>query len=423
MDIKRWGLPSAILLHGRKLHNVEPDMKTKIYLRQTLLSSGEFTCEAVINTPSCQIFESSPQGLTLGLNEASLLTSHKDQNILFLNDDISILDSSQEKFDEVISSNITSQITTALSLVFLKYGAHVAGFHESKLFSFVSKEYKTEISLPVPIFNILNGGKHAGNGLEFCEFMIIPKGTSVCENIRIASEVYLDLRTIIEDNLGVKHTLVGREGGFAPDIFSIHTALELIVDAINIRNRDKCNIAIDVAANNFSEKKNFQGDTVFEYKIGGEKYSSIELVTYYKDLLNKFPYIVYLEDVAHEEDIDTWIKLKSEYGNQILIVGDDLTVTNINYLEKYKDCINACILKVNQIGTFSDFMKAYLFCKTNGIITIISQRSGETDSNILTHIATGLGSNYIKAGAPARERIVKYNTLLRLEDEFFYDNK
>lgn len=423
MDIKRWGLLSVILSRGRKLHNVEPDIKTKIYLRQALLSSGEFTCEAVINTPSGQIFESSPQGLTLGLNEASLLTSHKGKDISFLNDDISIFDLSQEIFDEVISSNITSQITTALSLVFLKYRAHVANFSDSRLFSFISKEYKTEISLPVPIFNILNGGKHAGNGLEFCEFMIIPKGTSVHESIRIASEVYSDLHTIIKNDLGMKHTLVGREGGFAPDISNIHTALELIVEAINIRNRDTCNLAIDVAANNFSEKKSFQGGMVFEYSIGGEKYSSTELVAYYKDLLNKFPHIVYLEDVAHEEDIDTWVKLKSEYGKDILIVGDDLTVTNIHYLEKYKDCINACILKVNQVGTFSDLIKAYLFCKTNGIIPIISQRSGETDSNIIAHIATGLGSDYIKAGAPARERIVKYNTLLRLEDEFFYDNK
>jgi enolase len=393
------------------------DMKVKVYLRRVLLSTGDFTYEAVINTPSGQLFESSPQGLTLGYNEASLLTKHKGQDVSFINESPLNFELDQRDFDNLISPRLISQITTALSLVFLKYRASVAGFVKSRLFSFISKEIGTASSISLPIFNILNGGKHAGNGLEFCEFMIIPKGSSARENIRIASEIYLDLRQIIETDLDAKHVLVGREGGFAPDISDIKMALDLIARAINLKNKGKCGIAIDVAANNFCEKKNSQAGALFEYTIAGKKYSPAELLAYYGDLLKVFPNIEYLEDPAHEDDTQTWIRLKSEYGKSIMIVGDDLTVTTIKYLKKNRECINACILKINQVGTFSDLVEAYFFCKTNGIKTIVSQRSGETDSDVISHIAIGLGSDYIKAGAPSRERIIKYNTMLRIEDQ------
>ena len=260
----------------------------------------------------------------------------------------------------------------------------------------------------------VNGGKHAGNGLDFCEFMIIPKGVEIIDNVRTASEVYLDLRDIIESSLGRKHILVGCEGGFSPDISDIEIALNLISQAINKRNSGKCDIAIDVAANNFSQHHVSDSGTHFEYQINGNRYTTDSLLLYYENLILKFPNIVYLEDPFHEEDFDGWKKLSSRFQDKILVVADDLTVSNILHLEKLKICFNACILKINQIGSMTGLVKAYEFCITNNVRTIISQRSGETDSNIIAHMSIGLGSDYIKAGAPARERIVKYNALIRL---------
>src|SRR5680860_1429914 len=388
----------------------------KIYLRKVLMSTGEFTQEAVIENDQNKIYESAPQGLTLGKNEASLLTTDKGNDISFLNTK-EIFDLSQAEFDALISSKLVSQLTTSLSLAFLRYSSNNNGFADDDLYKYIATSNKTNISFPYGIFNILNGGMHAGNRLEFCEFMIIPKASSIDENIRIASEIYLDLKKILENDLGIENTLVGREGGFAPNISDVEYAISLIKKAINTRNINMCDIAINLAANNFS-KRIMCTHSCFEYLIKDKKYSSQEFVVYYESLLKKFPEITYLEDPFHEEDIDTWRELKNKVGGKVLITGDDLIVTNIKYLEMHKDSIDACILKINQVGTFTDLMKTYHYCMKNNIKTIISQRSGETDSDIISHIAVGLGSSYIKAGAPARERIIKYNSLLRI-----YDNK
>jgi enolase len=387
----------------------------KIYLRNVLMSSGEFTEEAVIDLGKVQIFETAPQGMTLGLNEASILTKNKitDKTIL---DNPEIFSLSQEDFDRNIATKFTSQISTALSLVFLKFLAQKTEFRNSDLYKYISGKYKKNVDFPTPIFNILNGGLHAGNKLEFCKFMIIPRGKSIESNLKIASEIYLDLKKIIENKLGKQHTLVGREGGFAPDISDVESALALIKEAINLRHSGECGIAIDVAANNFSEKIISDSGKKFQYTINGRNYTSEELIEYYQKLITKFPEITYLEDLFHEQDINAWKQAKNLLGGKVLIVGDDLTVSNIKYLEEHKDCINACILKINQVGTVTGLIEAYNFCEANSIQTIISQRSGETDSDIISHLSVGLGSNFIKAGAPARERIIKYNTLLRLWD-------
>lgn len=380
------------------------------------MSSGEFTQEAVLKCGPINVYESAPQGLTLGQNEASFLTTNRGSDISFLNNQ-GVLNLSQGEFDALISANLFSQLTTALSLAFLRYLSIKKGFTDNNLYEYIANSSNTDISFPCGIFNILNGGKHTGGDLDFCEFMIIPKGLSIEENIKIASEVYLDLKNILEVDLGIEHTLVGREGGFAPNISNIEYAILLIKKAINVRNVDKCNIAIDIAANNFSERiKNNQSN--FQYLVDGKKYSSQEFLQYYQLLLEKFPEITYLEDPFHEEDVETWKELRRKVKNNVLITGDDLIVSNVKYLEMHKDCINACILKINQVGTFTDLMKAYSFCRENNIKTIISQRSGETDSDIISHIAVGVGSDFIKSGAPARERIIKYNSLLRM-----YDNR
>lgn len=393
----------------------------KLYLRNVLLSTGEFTKEAVIDSGESEIFESAPSGLTLGLNEASLMSCNNIENMSILSK-AGLLDSSQELFDVSIAAEFTSQVSTALSMVFLRYLAQKENFLNNDLYKYIAKAYNKQISFPNAIFNILNGGKHAGNGLDFCEFMVVPKGKNILDNIKIASEIYLDLRNILEQELGKNHTLVGREGGFAPNISDIELALGFICQAINVRNSGKCGIAIDVAANNFSKHLIDGEKSSFEYLINDKIYSTETLLSYYENLIKKFPEIVYLEDPFNENDIEGWRGMNSILGNKILVVADDLTVSNIEYLEKYHGCFNACILKINQIGNMTGLMKAYDFCVSNKIKTIISQRSGETDSDIIAHMSVGLGSDFIKAGAPARERIIKYNTLIRLWHRYNTNN-
>lgn len=388
-------------------------MNTKIEVRNVLMSSGNFTKEIVITTKDKkEIYESSPEGFTLSFKEPKK-SEHSNQDINLLLSNLYTDELTQNEFDKNISSKFGANISTALSLAHLRYLSHKNGFKNQRLYEFIAEHYSKNKKIPIPICNILNGGKHAGNNLDMCEFMIIPRGKNIEENVKIASEVYLDLHKLIQTRLGQGHCMVGREGGFAPNISDVKFAISLIQTSIDKRNKDVCSIAIDVAANNFSLKQNNK----HYYILNSRKYTSEELVKYYLELIEEFPSIVYLEDPFHEEDIIGWKKLFNLANDKILIVADDLTVSNIKYLKKYLGCFNTCILKCNQIGNITDLVKSFHFCQKNNIKTIISQRSGETDSSILTHLSIGLGSDYIKAGAPARERIIKYNELLRLKHE------
>ncbi|MFW6025813.1 MAG: hypothetical protein ACOCRX_05665 [Candidatus Woesearchaeota archaeon] len=388
-------------------------MNSKIGVRDVLMSSGNFTKEVVIITKDKkEIYESSPEGFTIGLKELKKSDINKEEINLLLSK-LYTTELTQKEFDKNVASKFGVDISTALSLTHLRYLSHTKGFKNQKLFEFISRYYSKNKNISIPICNILNGGKHAGNGLDMCEFMIIPQGKDAEENIRIASEVYLDLQNLIKTRLGQGHCMVGREGGFAPNISDVKFAISLIQTGIDIRNKDKCGIALDVAANNFALKQNNK----YYYILNSHKYTTQELVEYYMNLIKEFPNIIYLEDPFHEEDISGWKKLNSLVNNKILIVADDLTTSNIKYLKKYLGCFNSCILKCNQIGNITDLVESFNFCLKNNIKTIISQRSGETDSSILTHLSIGLGADYIKAGAPARERIIKYNELLMLKNE------
>lgn len=395
---------------------IKKDAETDFFVRRILLSTGEFTYETVIRHLGHNYHDSAPIGLTTGLKETQ--SKEKFSLGIFVKKRLhrALNTFSQKKFDAQLKLLKHSQVGTAFSMSFLKLLAQKNNFSEKELFKYISKEYAFDIKIPKIICNILNGGKHARNKLSFCEFMIIPTGNSARENVRIASEVYRDLESIIEEGLGVEHLYLGREGGYAPVISNINEALSLIEKAIKKRNDMKCHIAIDVAANNFtvsSKNNNFQ------YKVDKKIYNTDQLVTYYCNLIESHPLIKYLEDPFHEQDIGGWKKLFKKISNTTLIVADDLTVSNIKNLQKdtYQKCFNACILKTNQSGSISTLIEAFNYCKNNKIKTIVSQRSGETDSNSIVHLAVGLGSEYLKAGAPARERIVKYNELIRLETD------
>jgi len=387
----------------------------KLYTRQVLLSTGEFTTEAVIRINGTEFYDTVPIGLTVGLKEQqSCRGDINNKNCLSrLNSYQNILGLTQEKFDKFVGNICNAQTSVAFSLAYLKYEAYKHGFTEKQIFKFLAQKFNKATMPPKIISNILNGGKHSENRLAFCEFMIIPQDINIEKNVRIASEIYLDLKNILINKLGNNCLYIGREGGFSPLISNVEIAISLLNSAILKRNKGRCHIAIDVAANSFSQLNN---DGEYVYAVNEKFYTTSNLVKYYSYLLNKFPTITYLEDPFHENDIDGWQQIKDILGDKILIVADDLTNSTLLYLKKHNKYFNACILKADQAGSISKLIESYKFCVKNNIKTVISQRSGETDSDIIAHLAVGLGSDYIKAGAPARERIIKYNSLIRMED-------
>ena len=267
-------------------------------------------------------------------------------------------------------------------------------------------------TLPVCMMNILNGGCHADNNIDFQEFMIIPVAASVKERIRIGSEVFHTLKKILKSK-GYS-TGVGDEGGFAPNLDGNYEALDLICESIKeagyVPGKDVC-LALDVAASEIYK------DGL--YTIDGKQYDIDELINYYEDLVEKYP-IISIEDPVYEEDFDGFKKITDVLGDKIQLVGDDLFVTNIKYLKKGVEmgAGNAILLKANQIGTVSEMIDTINFAKKYNYKTIISHRSGETDDSFIADFAVGLDVGQIKTGSMSRmDRICKYNELIRIEED------
>lgn len=266
--------------------------------------------------------------------------------------------------------------------------------------------------MPIAMMNILNGGAHADNNLDFQEFMIIPKADTFKERLRIGSEVFHTLKKILKAK--GYHTGVGDEGGFAPDLKDNYEALDLICEAITkagYKPLEDVSLALDVAASEFY-KDGF-------YLLNGKKLSTSELIEYYENLVNKYP-IVSIEDPVWEGDFEGFKKITDLLGDKLQLVGDDLFVTNKKFLEKaYKmKAGNAILIKANQIGTVSETIETINCAKKWGYKTIISHRSGETDDCFISHFAVGLSLGQIKTGSLSRmDRICKYNELLRIEEE------
>ena len=269
-------------------------------------------------------------------------------------------------------------------------------------------------TLPRPMMNIINGGAHADNKLDFQEYMIIPVRDNIKERIRVGSEVFHSLKKVLnEKNLS---TGVGDEGGFAPDLESNTEGFELIVEAIKkagyIPGKD-VNLAIDVAASEFYENGKY------DLKGEGRILTTDELIKYYEELIEKYP-IVSIEDPVDENDWKGFQKITEKLGNKIQLVGDDLFVTNKKYLQKGIDMHagNAILLKVNQIGTITETLETIKLAKEANYKTIISHRSGETEDTTIADLAVGLNLGQIKTGSMSRtDRICKYNQLIRIEEE------
>ena len=270
--------------------------------------------------------------------------------------------------------------------------------------------------LPVPMMNIINGGAHADNKLDFQEFMIVPQADNIHDRVRIGAEVFHNLKKVLNGK-GLA-TGVGDEGGFAPDLGSNREGFELIMEAIKKAGyepgKDVC-IAIDVAASEFYDKE------ANRYNLVGENRSltTDELIDFYADLVNEYP-IISIEDPVDENDWEGFTKVTERLGDKIQLVGDDLFVTNKECLQMGidKKAGNAILLKVNQIGTITETLETIELARNNGYKTIISHRSGETEDTTIADLAVGLNLGQIKTGSLSRtDRVCKYNQLMRIEEE------
>ena len=395
-----------------------------IYAREILDSRGTPTVEVeVLLESGIKAMASVPSGASTGINEALELRDNDMKRfngkgvIKAVNNvnkvikpllvgkdclDQRLIDKLMIDLDNTDNkSNLGANAILGVSLANLRAASKYKGL---ELYEYLGNEY----SMPRCMMNILNGGAHANNNLDFQEFMIVPSRDNYLDNLQMGAEVFNALKSILKE----KGLLcgVGDEGGFAPNIDSATSALELISEAIvrsgYVLGKDIF-IALDVAASEFYEEG--------IYLLENKKYTREMLVSYYKDLVNKYS-IISIEDGMAEEDYEGW-KLLTSSLSDIQLVGDDLFVTNKSLLQKGIDLgiANAILIKLNQIGTVSETLDTINLARRNNYKTIISHRSGETEDNYIADFAVGLNLGQIKTGSMSRsERLSKYNRLIRI---------
>ena len=315
-------------------------------------------------------------------------------------------------------SNLGANAMLAVSMAVARAAAEALGLPLYRYFGGISPRL-----LPVPMMNILNGGKHAANTVDFQEFMIMPvQAETFAEGLRICAEIYHNLKKLLEEK-GLS-TGVGDEGGFAPDLPDAESVLDLLVEAIEasgyVPGQD-IKIAMDAASSELYNEKTGMYHFPGESKLKGEEVlrDTGEMISYYERLVENYP-IISIEDGLDENDWDGWQELTKRLGEKIQLVGDDLFVTNTKRLDAgiKLHCGNAILVKVNQIGTLSEAFEAVEMAHKNGYKAVISHRSGETEDTTIADIAVSLNAGQIKTGAPCRsDRVAKYNRLLAIEEE------
>ncbi len=310
-------------------------------------------------------------------------------------------------------SRLGANAILAVSMAVARAGAALAGL---PLYRYLGGT--AAATLPMPQLNIINGGAHAGNNLDIQEFMIMPVGgASFAEALRIAAEVFQTLKKVLVAKK--LSTGVGDEGGFAPDLPSHEAALDLMVAAIEQAGYQPGKdvvISLDPAASEFFDKET--GEYVFK-KGDGSRRDARAMTDYYRDLAARYP-IVNIEDGLAEGDWDGWVHLTKELGSQMQLVGDDIFVTNVQYLQKGIElgAANAILIKLNQIGTVTETLETINLAARHGYRTVISHRSGETEDTFIADLAVAMNTGQIKTGSVSRsERIAKYNRLLMIEAE------
>lgn len=404
------------------------NMKIKdVHAREVLDSRGNPTVEVEVTLENgVQARAIVPSGASTGSREAlelrdggtrylgkGVLKAVNNVNTLIREKIISMDVFHQEEIDKTLialdgtdnKSKLGANATLGVSMACLKAASMASN---KPLYRYVGEG----TNLPVPMMNILNGGMHADNDLDFQEFMIIPNAYNFKERLRIGAEVFHTLKSVLKSK--GYNTNVGDEGGFAPNLTSNKEALNVICEAIEKAGYQKgvdVNIGLDVAASEFYKDG--------KYHLENKDFTTDELITYYEELCQNYP-IISIEDPVDENDWDGFIKMTEKLGNQIQLVGDDLFVTNSRYLQYAIDhkAGNAILLKVNQIGTITETLKTIELAKKHGYKTIISHRSGETEDTTIADLAVGLNLGQIKTGSLSRtDRICKYNQLLRIEEQ------
>lgn len=315
-------------------------------------------------------------------------------------------------------SNLGANAMLAVSMAVARAAAEALGLPLYRYFGGISPRL-----LPVPMMNILNGGRHAANTVDFQEFMIMPvQAETFAEGLRICAEIYHNLKKLLEEK-GLS-TGVGDEGGFAPNLPDAESVLDFLVEAIEasgyVPGQD-IKIAMDAASSELYNEKTGMYHFPGESKLKGEEVlrDTGEMISYYERLVENYP-IISIEDGLDENDWDGWQELTKRLGEKIQLVGDDLFVTNTKRLDAgiKLHCGNAILVKVNQIGTLSEAFEAVEMAHKNGYKAVISHRSGETEDTTIADIAVSLNAGQIKTGAPCRsDRVAKYNRLLAIEEE------
>jgi enolase len=406
----------------------------QIWAREILDSRGNPTIEAEIVLQDGTIGRAAvPSGASTGENEAVELRDGDDlryggkgvlkavENVNTAISDmvegLDVLD--QRLIDEVMleldgtvnKSKLGANAMLAVSLASARAAAEYLGI---PLYRYIGGANAR--TLPVPMMNILNGGAHADNNVDFQEFMVMPVGaSSFGEALRMGAEIFHKLKTVLRSR-GYS-TSVGDEGGFAPNLKSNEEAIETILEAIDIagyKAGENVMLALDPAASEFF----IDGQYVFK-KSDNRKLSSQEMAAFWIDWCDKYP-IISIEDGMGENDWDGWKHLTAELGGRVQLVGDDLFVTNVRFLERgiEENAANSILIKVNQIGTLTETLDAIELARTNNMTAVISHRSGETEDTFIADLAVAVNAGQIKTGSLCRsDRIAKYNQLLRIEEE------
>ena len=346
-------------------------------------------------------------------NEIGSLLIGNDVEDLLSNDQLMINSDGTEN-----KSNLGANAILAVSMASAK-AASLS--RDIPLYKFLNEKFsefcEEEIipTLPIPMMNILNGGAHADNPIDFQEFMIQPRGfSSFSESLRAGIEIFHTLKTILRSK-GL-NTAVGDEGGFAPNLKSPEEALELIMDSIKeagYKPGDQVALCLDIAATEFYR------NSIYTLEGMNKNLNTADMIEYIGELCDKYP-ISSVEDGLDEDDWDGWTRLTSAIGSNVQLVGDDLFVTNPKRISRgiKQESANAVLIKVNQIGTLLETFEAVRTSTNNNFNTVISHRSGETEDTFIADLAVGLASNQIKTGAPSRsDRVAKYNRLLMIESE------
>ncbi len=423
--------------------NPKQSQKTKrmsiiasIHARQILDSRGNPTVEVDVITESGFIGRAAvPSGASTGKHEAvelrdgdksvyvgkGVLKAVDNVNNIIAPKLLGVPATEQALIDRMLieldgthnKANLGANATLAVSMAVAKAAAQACNLNLYRYLGGVNA-----VTLPVPLMNILNGGAHADNKIDFQEFMIVPTGaSSFSEGLRWGVEVFHQLKTVLKKK-GYS-TNVGDEGGFAPDIQSNEEAIETVLQAIEAagyKPGEQISIAMDAAT---SEMYNEEDKTYKFYKSSGKVISSEEMVAYWTEWVNKYP-IISIEDGMAEDDWDGWKKLTESVGDKCQLVGDDLFVTNVLRLQEGidKGIANSILVKVNQIGTVTETINAVRLAQTNGYTSIMSHRSGETEDTTIADLAVALNCGQIKTGSASRtDRMAKYNQLIRIEEE------